>query len=124
MGHPQGLDDPETEPPSWDDLANTTRIAYPDMDASPTKAWLVHHRGDKQVRKLFEMGFGKFPAEELYDLREDPYYMRNLAGNSSCEEIRKELSDRLMGVLEEQGDPRVTEPNCRFERSPFTDAPE
>jgi N-sulfoglucosamine sulfohydrolase len=123
MGDPKGLDDPETEPPSWEDLVHTTRIAYPDMDSSPTKAWLVHHRGDKQVRKLFEMGFGKFPAEELYDLREDPHYMRNLAGNSACEEIRQELSDRLMGVLEKQNDPRITESPCRFENAPFTDAP-
>jgi N-sulfoglucosamine sulfohydrolase len=75
MGDPMGLDDPDTEPPSYDELRNNTMVAYPDMDASPTKAWMIHHRAEERVRNLFQMGFGKFPAEELYDLRIDPYYM-------------------------------------------------
>jgi hypothetical protein len=75
------------------------------------------------VQKLFELGFGKFPAEELYDLREDPCYMRNLAGNTSCREIQKDLSSRLTAVLREQNDPRVTESPCRYEESPYSNPP-
>jgi hypothetical protein len=67
------------------------------------------------------MGFGKFPAEELYDLRIDPYYIDNVADDPSYKKVRQQLSDQLMSVLEEQEDPRVVEPDCRFERSPFTD---
>jgi uncharacterized sulfatase len=121
MGDPKGLDDPTTEPPSFDDLCDDTRIVYPDMDASPTKAWMVHHRGEDQVRRLFEMGFGKFPAEELYDLRVDPHYLNNVVEDARYREVRQQLSDQLMNVLTEQQDPRVVEPDCRFERSPFTD---
>ena len=121
MGDPKGLDDPTTEPPSFDDLCDDTRIVYPDMDASPTKAWMVHHRGEDQVRRLFEMGFGKFPAEELYDLRVDPHYLNNVVEDARYREVRQQLSEQLMNVLTEQEDPRVVEPDCRFERSPFTD---
>lgn len=121
MGDPMGLDDPDTEPPSYDELCNNTRIAYPDMDASPTKAWMIHHRSEEQVRNLFQIGFGKFPAEELYDLRIDPYYINNVVDDPSYKGVRQQLADQLMAVLKEQEDPRVVEPDCRFERSPFTD---
>ena len=121
MGDPKGLDDPTTEPPSFDDLCDDTRLVYPDMDASPTKAWMIHHRAETQVQRLFEMGFGKFPAEELYDLRVDPHYLNNVAEDASYSTVRQQLSGQLMSVLTEQEDPRVVEPDCRFERSPFID---
>ena len=121
MGDPKGLDDPAAEPPSFDDLCDDTRLVYPDMDASPTKAWMIHHRAETQVQRLFEIGFGKFPAEELYDLRVDPHYLNNVAEDAQYKEVQQQLSDQLMGVLTEQEDPRVVEPDCRFERSPFTD---
>jgi len=121
MGDPVGLDDPATEPPSFDDLCNNTLIVYPDMDAGPTKAWMIHHRSEEHVRKLFQMGFGKFPAEELYDLREDPHHMNNVVDDSSYKETRQKLADQLMAVLKEQEDPRIVEPDCRFEQSPYTD---
>ena len=122
MGDPRGLDDPQAEPPDFDALCSDTFVAYPDMDAGPTKAWMIHHRGEEQVRRLFEIGFGKFPAEELYDLREDPHYMNNVVAEPAYEETRRQLAERLMAVLKEQNDPRVAEEDCRFERSPFTDA--
>ena len=121
MGDPVGLDDPTTEPPSFEELCKNTMIAYADMDASPTKAWMIHHRSEEQVRKLFQMGFGKFPAEELYDLRIDPHHMNNVVEDPAYSETRRQLADQLMAVLEEQEDPRVVEPDCRFERHPFTD---
>lgn len=121
MGDPKGLDDPNTTPPPFDELCKSTFVAYADMDASPTKAWMIHHRGEERVRRLFEMGFGRFPAEELYDLRVDPHYMNNVVTNPTYEETRRRLSEKLMGVLKEQEDPRVVEADCRFERSPFTD---
>ena len=121
MGDPRGLDDPAAVPPSYEDLCEDTLVAYSDMDGSPSKAWMVHHRGEPEVRALFEMGFGKFPAEELYDLERDPDYLDNVAGDPGYAEAREHLSSRLMAVLQEQRDPRVTEPDCRFERSPYTD---
>ena len=121
MGDPVGLDDTNTQPPSYDELCNNTMIAYSDMDAGPTKAWMIHHRGEEQVRRLFEIGFGKFPAEELYDVRKDPHHMNNLVDDPVFQDTRQQLAKQLMAVLKEQGDPRVVEPDCCFERSPFTD---
>ncbi len=121
MGSPEGLDDLQAEAPSFDDLCRTTFIAYGDMDAGPTKAWMIHHRADEDVQPLFELGFGKRPREELFDLRSDPHYMNNLANDPHYEETRQTLADQLRQVLHQQNDPRIIEDDCRFERSPFTD---
>ena len=92
---------------------------YGDIDGSPTKTWMVEHRADKAVRPMFELGFGKRPAEELYDLRRDPDHMRNLAAIADYEATRRELSAKLMRVLTEQKDPRVIENPCRYEHPPY-----
>lgn len=121
MGDPRGLDDPTAETPSYEDLCRNTFVAYADLDASPTKAWMIHHRAEEPVAPLYEIGFGKRPGEELYDIRKDPDHMRNQAGDPEYKEILDDLKSRLMEVLNKYGDPRVTDSDCRFERSPFTD---
>lgn len=119
VGDPVGLDDLETEAPAFHDLQWVTRVAYADLDAGPTKAWMIHHRAEKEVRPLFELGFGKRPQEELFDLRTDPDYMNNLAQDPAYNAIRQQLHDRLMAQLRLQDDPRVTELPCRFEHAPY-----
>ena len=93
---------PRAEAPSWDSLLASSRPAYSDMDGGPTKAWMIHHRADEDVQPLFEIGFGKRPREELYDLRVDPHYMNNVATNPDYEQIRKDLANELMGILRER----------------------
>ncbi|MYA22074.1 MAG: sulfatase-like hydrolase/transferase, partial [Gemmatimonadetes bacterium] len=119
MGDPQGLDDLHAEAPSAEDLTGKTFIAYPDMDASPTKSYMILHRAEQDVQELFEIGFGKRPQEELYDLRVDPHYMNNIAADPEYDPIRKELSTTLMQILREQSDPRLVESPCRFEHAPY-----
>jgi arylsulfatase A-like enzyme len=119
MGDPQGLDDLQAAPPPYKDLAWQTRTAYPDLDASPTKAWMIYHRAEEAVRPLFDLGFGKRPAEELYDLRQDPYYMTNVAEDPAYAGAKEELSATLLKVLRDEQDPRVVEDPCRFEESPY-----
>jgi len=119
MGDPVGLDDPSAPAPSHAELCRNTFVVYADLDASPTKAWMIHHRAEEGVRALFELGFGKRPAEELYDLRVDPHHMVNLAGRPEHEAACRELSEKLLRVLRETDDPRVTEPDCRYERGAY-----
>lgn len=107
--------------PSTSELENNTRIAFSDMDAGPTKAWLIEHRNDKQWKWHFDYAFGKRPAEELYDVRTDPDQIKNLASDPAHAETRKRLAEELTKRLTEFRDPRLVEPDCRFEKSPFTD---
>ena len=120
MGDPRGLDDPNAPAPPFEKLRDNTFVAYADLDASPTKAWMIHHRGEEAVRKSFELGFGLRPREELYDLRVDPDYMENVASDRGYEDTRLALAAQLMEILRNQDDPRVVESPPRFEREPFT----
>jgi arylsulfatase A-like enzyme len=120
MGEPKSV--APTEAPSPDALENNTFVAFPDMDASPTKAWLVGHRNDPQWVRHYDYAFAKRPAEELYDLRNDPDEVRNLATDSAYAETRMTLAAQLLGALAEAGDPRIIGDGETFERPPFTDA--
>lgn len=115
MGSPKDLDNI-----TYDQLLHNTRIAYADLDASPTKAWICTNRKKEDVEPLYRLGFDKRPYEELYDLRCDHDNMVNVAGKPEYEGIKKELNEKLMKVLVEEKDPRVVEKPCRYENAPYT----
>lgn len=122
LGSPGGvsLTGPETPPTA--ELEDSTYAAFSDMDASPTKAWLIEHRSESQWQPLFDLAFGKRPAEELYDLKKDPNEMVNLAADPAYAKQRAKLATQLLGELKQVGDPRVTTNPVKFELPPFTDA--
>lgn len=107
--------------PSPDELEHNTFAAFADMDASPTKAWLVGQFGEEQWKWNYDYAFGKRPAEELYNLQKDPDETVNLAADASCADKKRELSEQLMKILKDAKDPRVTGDCMTFERSPYTD---
>jgi uncharacterized sulfatase len=107
--------------PSAKILENETFAAFADMDAGPTKAWLIEHRNDPQWRWHYDYAFAKRPAEELYDLRTDPDQMRNRAADPAYAATLKAQSGELMRILTEAGDPRVVEKECRFDLPPFVE---
>jgi uncharacterized sulfatase len=102
-------------------VEKTTFVTFADMDASPTKAWLVANRDDPKVKPYHDLAFAKRPGEELYDVRKDPDQVKNVADDAAYADAKAQLSKRLMKLLEEAGDPRVTGDKMKFERSPFTD---
>ena len=81
---------------------------YHDIDACPTLDYLIEHRDDPEIRPYLLMAVDKRPAEELFDIRQDPACLTNLAGDPQHEQIRKQLAERLESYLRETGDPRVT----------------
>ncbi len=119
MGAPYAVT--ETETPPADVLENNTFAAFPDMDASPTKAWLIAHRRDPQWKWQYDYAFGKRPGEELYDLRKDPDETNNVADDAAYADAKHELSAQLLEILTDAADPRVTGDKQTFERPPFTD---
>lgn len=121
MGGPMTVT--ETEAPDHEELVENTFVTFPDMDSSPTKAWMVEHRNDPKWKWHYNYAFGKRPAEELYDLKNDPDQTRNLADDPKYNETRIGMGERLMKVLANNGDPRVTGDGMTFERPPFTDLP-
>jgi N-sulfoglucosamine sulfohydrolase len=78
---------------------------YGDTDGSPSKTFLFEHR--EEYPGLFEKAFGPRPGEELYDVRQDPFNLNNLAGDPSFAEVKEQLSKKLDAHLKATGDPRA-----------------
>ena len=119
LGDPKGVT--ADKEPTANALENDTYAAFPDMDASPTKAWLIAHRADPKWKWHYDYAFAKRPAEELFDLKADPHQVKNVAGDKVHEATRKQLAEQLTKILTDAGDPRLVEKDCRFEKPPFTD---
>jgi uncharacterized sulfatase len=59
------------------------------------------------VRPYFEIACGKKPADELYDVVNDPGCGRNLAGEAAHAETLKTMRAELERTLTASGDPRM-----------------
>lgn len=94
VGDPQG--------PVWP--KNDDTGGYGDVDGSPSKSFLFYHR--EQYAHMFQMAFAKRPAEELYDVVNDPYQLRNIAADPAYRSVRQRLKKKLFEELQRTGDPR------------------
>ncbi len=80
---------------------------------------MIEHQDETEVREAFALGFAKRPAEELYDLQNDPHEMRDLAGDPAYAETKATVAAQLMAELERTKDPRVIGDGETFDRPPF-----
>ena len=122
MGVAPGFGLPNGPMPSNKQLDKSTFVAFGDMDASPTKTWIISHREEPGIKKCFDIAFDRRPAEELYDLSKDSHQMQNVAAKSAYSETRKDLAGRLLATLKQTGDPRVIGDGSIFDKSPFSDS--
>lgn len=117
MGSPEG-----TGAAPNGNVETNTMVTYPDMDASPTKAWLIAYKDELPGKWFYDWAFGKRPEEELYDVQNDPDQIRNLASDPQYTAQKQWLSSRLIQLLKEASDPRVTGEGLTFERPPFVES--
>ena len=82
-------------------------IPYGEIDSSPTKTFMMENRGDPSVDRLAELAFGTRPGHELYDVREDPGQLRNVATEPALAGQAKALDPQLMAHLADTGDPHT-----------------
>lgn len=103
--------------PTFSDWQENHYTGYTDIDASPTKAWLVGNSANPIVAEAWRLGIEKRPGEELYDLKKDPYQLRNIAEDPVYKEQKQALHKQLMAILEKGNDPRLD--NDAFDRPPY-----
>ena len=103
--------------PAGSHRITTNEGQYGDIDASPTKNVLIEQR--EKWPDLFDLSFGKRPAEELYDCRKDPGQINNLAADPAYQAIARGLSIRLQKHLKVTGDPRATEKKATWDDMPY-----
>lgn len=100
---------PERGPNGIADWANATipGVWFGDTDNGPTKTYIIDHQDrDEAHRQAWEWSFGPRPAEELYDLRNDPDQLHNVADDPAYAGILAVHSQRLTRDLINSHDPR------------------
>lgn len=80
---------------------------YGDIDPSGIKSYFVDHKNDPKVKALFDLCFGKVPAEELYNKKEDPDMVNNLSSKPQYQKKLEELRQALKKYLKLTKDPRI-----------------
>lgn len=96
---------------------------FPDIGPTPSPSyeWVINNRFVS--KSYFTLSFGKRPADELYDLRNDPDQIHNVADDPAYAAIKDTLTQRLLSELTRVGDPRVTGDGDMFDRPPYTHNP-
>jgi len=98
--------EPDRWPSGDPDASHCARaIPYGEVDPSPTKSLLMENKVTYQ--SLYQLAFGKRPAEELYDLRSDPGQIENIAADPKYANVKRSLRSRLQKYTAQTGDPRA-----------------
>ena len=104
--------------PAGDPTGSGDPDGYHDIDASPSKTFVIAGLTSPDMKILSEKSLAKRPLEELYDIQKDPGCLKNLATLTEFEKIKKELGARLEQLLTEQKDPRMLGYGDVFESYP------
>lgn len=105
---------PAGDPQLWHSVG-----PYGDVDPCRSKTLLMERGNEPNVRAHFHRIFGKRPAEELYELREDPDQIRNLATDSRFTAAKNKLRARLEQWQRSTADPRIVRDTDDFDRMPY-----
>ncbi|MBC8352091.1 MAG: sulfatase [Planctomycetes bacterium] len=84
---------------------------YHDIDACPSLSFLIDRRDDNMLGRFLGLAVDRRPAEELFDIRDDPSCLNNLAIDPAHVAVKKQLHDKLFSYLEQTGDARLTAPD-------------
>lgn len=77
------------------------------IDPSPSKQFLRLNRGTSDIKRFASLSFPHWPDEELYDLRNDPNQLLNIAKRSEYAAQLRSLQDQLATKLAASDDPRA-----------------
>jgi len=91
-------------PEDWDPGQNDYDY---NIDPSPSKTYMMEHRDQEAVARLYQHAFGTRPEEELYNLRKDPGQLINVAMSPEYRSTREMMAEELVRMLGAAKDPRI-----------------
>ena len=94
--YPMGTE--EIQIPWWDNFGET--------DPSRTKEYFKEQMKQPEFSQLWELAFGKVPGEELFNKKEDPDMLVNLAEDPEYASVKDDLRKKLEKYLVDTSDPR------------------
>jgi arylsulfatase A-like enzyme len=105
------------EPDRWP--TGNPETGYLDCDSSPTKTSILHAHRQNSGDRPWALCFGKRSAEELFDLKNDPDCVQNLAFRADYSPLKSAMEGQLLTELRMQEDPRVLGKGADLEAFPF-----
>ncbi len=88
--------------------------AFTDIDASPTKAYIIENHEDKAINPYFQWAHALRPEFEFFDTESDPFCLSNLSGNPDFQEVEKEMKRVLLEELKVSKDTRIVGPDTEI----------
>ncbi|WP_202865868.1 sulfatase [Paenibacillus contaminans] len=101
------------KPDMWP--AGNPETGFTNVDSSPTKD-LILQQHEEGKDHYYNLAFGKNPSEQMYDIKEDPYCLDNLADKPEYLKLKQFLWDDLSGLLRDTCDPRFLGDGDIFDR--------
>jgi arylsulfatase A-like enzyme len=96
---------------------------FGDVDTTGVKDFLLAHHDDPAQAAHVARILGKRPAEELYDLRHDPWQLTNVAGHADQVAELAHHRDLVDAWMRETHDPRLDPADDRFDAFPYHGKP-
>lgn len=85
--------------------------------------YLTRFREEADLRPIAKRCFGIRPAEEIYDLNNDPFALVNLADAPDMKKLKESMGSQLSAHLKATGDPRHTNKPVKFQEYPLYVSP-
>lgn len=85
--------------------------AFTDIDASPTKAFIIENWKNDTIKPYFDLALAKRQEFEMFNIQDDPYCLTNLIGKSDFATVEKEMKSVLLEELKKSKDPRIVGPD-------------
>jgi uncharacterized sulfatase len=98
---------PDRWPTGGPDFISSNKAVHGDIDDGPFKDFMLLNSTRAAFPEIFELGFGRRPLEELYQLDKDPHQIHNLAEDPHYRKIKSELWQTLQAYLLKTDDPRI-----------------
>lgn len=106
--------------PAGDPIRPGAAMGFGDIDGGPTKNLVVRHSEDEAVSKYFHLACDKRPEEELFDLKNDPWQLDNVAGKPEYAAAREKMRAMLDKWMKDTADPRAVNPrDDRWDKYPY-----
>lgn len=109
--------------PAGDPERHVAVGTFGDIDNGPAKSEFLDRQADPVIARFLHLATAKRPAEELYDLRRDPWQLTNVAGTPQHARVRNELRATLERWMRQTGDPRARSNADPWDRYPYYGQP-
>jgi N-sulfoglucosamine sulfohydrolase len=101
------------------EVAQAPQGSYSDIDAGPTKRWMIENADSTKASGLWLLSFEKRPSEELYDLQKDPDQLINVADRTEYATQKSRLKEALEAWRQATSDPQLGGDLGVFDRYPY-----